>query len=392
MDDGLLNSPPPTSLRGNSLGALPTPDAIATADVEELRSMAVELIAAVREARTSAAHFKLQHNLLAMEAEQAAQRAEIEHQMTRREVEVLQAAEYKQRALQARYSQLPAQPQIEALSKACRALEDERDEAEKRLARAKKLLELQRDKVEMLDEENVLLKKRIRENREHFTRLKSMSPAYNTPRDTFTTPQRKPVPQFPQSAPNHSNIAALLAAGEVLSGESLSVPSTPTRTHASKLKHGHTRGAHSLSSLQTTPLQSRPVTHDGYTDMVPFSAPASQLVMESAERERRDRDSTISISDSEEAGSIHDDVQQSQASSMASEMLRRNPTGSQESLRLSQGAERSSSLLQSKLFGPVKKSTHRKRGASFGESDLKSKKAKVAQNVGLGIVEPWSQR
>ncbi len=370
--------------------ALPTSDAIANAEAEELRTMATDLVAAVREARTSAAHFKLQHNLLSMESEQAAQRAEIEHQMTRREVEVLQAVEYKQRAMSQRNSQPPPQPQVEALTRTCRALEEERNEAEKRLARAKKLVELQKDRSELLEEENHLLKKRIRENREHFTRLKSLSPSYTTPRDAFTTPQRKPVPQFPQSAPNHSNIAALLAAGEVLSGESLSVPSTPTRTHVTKIKHGHTRGAHSLSSLQTTPIQIRPMSHEGYPDsMVPFSAPASQLVVESAERERHDRDSTISISDAEEIAS-DDNVQQSQASSMASEMLRKNP-GSQESLRLSQGAERSSNLLQSKLFGPIKKtSSSKKREASLGEADIKAKKAKVAQAVGLGI-ESWSQ-
>ncbi|KIW64402.1 hypothetical protein PV04_09337 [Phialophora macrospora] len=381
---------PPTTARANVLRALPTPDTIATADVEELRTMTKDLVAAVREARTSAAHFKLQHNLLAMESEEAAQRAEIEHQMTRREVEVLQAAEYKQRTMSQRNSLPPPHPQIESLTRTCKALEEERDEAERRLARAKKLVELQKDRCEQLEEENHLLKKRIRENREHFTRLKSMSPSYTTPRDAFTTPQRKPVPQFPQSAPNVSNIAALLAAGEVLSGESLSVPSTPTRTHTSRLKHGHTRGAHSLSSLQTTPIQTRPITQESYPEsMVPFSAPASQLVIESAERERHDRDSTISISDAEE-GVSDDNIQQSQASSMASEMLRRNP-GSQESLRLSQGAERSSNLLQSKLFGPIKKPGHsKKRGPSSGELDIKAKKAKIAQGVGLGI-ESWSQ-
>ena len=391
LADTLLASPPPTASRGNVLRALPTFNAIATADIGELRAIATELVATVQEARTSAAHFKLQHNLLAMESEQAAQRAEVEHQMTRREVEVLQAAEYKQRTLSLRNSQPPQQTQVEALSRACRALEEERDEAERRLARAKKLVELQKDKCELLEEENHLLKKRIRENREHFTRLKSLSPSYTTPRDVFTTPQRKPIPLFPHTAPSHSNIAALLAAGEVLSGESLSVPSTPTRTtHVSKFKHGHVRGAHSLSSLQTTPIQARPISHEGFPDsMVPFSAPASQLVVESAERERHERDSTISISDAEEAVS-DDNIHQSQASSMASEMLRRNP-GSQESLRLSQGAERSSNLLQTKLFGPVKKVAHsRKRGASVDRDDMKAKKAKIAQGVGLGI-ETWSQ-
>lgn len=388
--DPLLASPPDT-VNANVLRALPTPGAIANADSSDLRTMVEELVATVRDARTSVAHLKLQHSLLAMESEEAAQRAEVEHQMTRREVEVLQAAEHRNRmsaAATSYNSHLASQPQIEALTQTCKTLESERDEAERRLQRAKKLIEIEKDRSELLMEENTLLKKRIRDNREHFSRLKSLSPSYKTPRDTFTTPQRKIVPRYPATAPNHSNIAALLAADQVLNGESLSVPSTPTKTHSSKLKHGHTRGAHSLSSLHTTPNQHRPVRHDGYDTMVPFSAPASQLVIESAERERHDRDSTISISDAEDAGD--DDIQQSQASSLASDMLRINP-GTQESLRLSQSAERSSNLLQSKLFGPVKKSNQsRKREASFEESDIVSKKARLSQGVGLGI-DSWAQ-
>ncbi|KAI1624030.1 hypothetical protein EDD37DRAFT_630020 [Exophiala viscosa] len=384
-----LASPPYTG-RLNVLRALPTPDAIAKADIEEMRNIARELVAAVQEARTSAAHFKLQHSLLAMESEEAAQRAEVESQMTRREIEVLQTVEHRNRAsFSTRNSQPPSQPQIEALTRACRVLEDERDEAEHEVLRIKKSLEIESDRVELLLEENTRLKKRIRDNREHFSRLKSLSPSYNTPRDAFTTPQRKAVPRFAESAPNQNNIAALLAADQIISRESLSVPSTPTKTHTSKLKHGHTRGAHSLSSIHTTPVHQRPNTQDGYPEgMVPFSAPASQLVIESAERERHHRDSTISISDAEEGSD--DNIPQSQASSLASDMLRRNP-GPQESLRLSQNAERTSNLLQSKLFGPVKKSAHsKKRGASFGESDIQTKKAKSSKGVGLGI-ETWSQ-
>ncbi|EXJ84563.1 hypothetical protein A1O3_05232 [Capronia epimyces CBS 606.96] len=388
----VLLASPPTTVRANVLHALPTPDAIAKADIEELRNMAQELVAAVQEARTSAAHFKLQHSLLAMESDEAAQRAEVEHQMTRREVEVLQAAEYRKRtsvSLHHPRSEPSLQPQIEALTRTCQALEDERNETEEQLLRTRKLLEVEKDKCELLQEENDRLKKRIRDNREHFSRLKSLSPSYTTPRDIFTTPQRKAVPRFHESAPNHANIAALLAADQVLSQESASVPSTPTKTHASKFKHGHTRGAHSLSSLLTTSAHRRPVAHEDYPEtMVPLSAPATRFTRESAERERHDRDSTISISDAEDGSD--DNIPQSQASSLASEMLRRNP-GNQESLRLSQNAERSSNLLQTKLFGPIKKSSHlRKRGASFGESDITAKKAKISQGVGLGI-ESWSQ-
>jgi len=380
------------------LSALPTAEAIANASLDGLRIMAQDLVAAVKDARMSAAHFKLQYSLLAMETQEAAERAEVEHQMTRREVEVLQAAEHKHRSssLATRQNSLPpSQPQIEALTKTCKELEDERDEAEQRLQRAKKLIELEKDKAELLVEENMMLKRRIRENREHFSRLKSQSPVYTTPRDAFTTPQRKAIPRYPESAPTHTSIAALLAAGQVLSRESASVPSTPTKSHTSKLKRGHTRAAHSLSSLHTTPARTRPLTSDGFADpSLPFSAPGSQLVNESAERERHDRDSTISISDAEDDVSGDDDgIPQSQASSLATDMLRKNP-GSQESLRLSQGAERSSNLLQTKLFGSVKKhgvdrSRQGKRRGSFQDADIQAKKAKLNEGVGLGI-ESWS--
>ncbi len=358
--------------------------------------MASDLVAAVTDARTSAAHFKLQYSLLAMETHEAAQRAEVEHQMTRREVEVLQAADHRHRvALSATpRSSLPSQqPQVDALARTCQDLEDERDEYAQRLQRAKKLIELEKDKAELLMEENSMLKRRIRENREHFTRLKSHSPIYATPRDAYTTPRRAP-PRFPESASSHQPFAALLAADQVLNGESISVPSTPTKSASSKLKHGHTRGAHSLSSLHTTPVRTRPVTSDGFANTrYPLSAPSSQLVNESAERERHDRDSTISISDAEDGGS-DDDVIQSQASSLATDMLRKNPA-SQESLRLSQGAERSSNLLQTKLFGNVKKPVIGeqrpvKRSGSFGDAEIKAKKAKLHQAVGLGI-KSWTR-
>ena len=358
--------------------------------------MATDLVAAVTDARTSAAHFKLQYNLLAMETQEAAQRAEVEHQMTRREVEVLQAADHRNRAALSatpRNSLPPQQPQIDALTRTCQDLEDERDEYASRLQRAKKLIELEKDKAELVMEENALLKRRIRENREHFTRLKSQSPIYMTPRDPYTTPRRAP-PRFAETSSSHQPFAALLAADQVLNGESISVPSTPTKSQSSKIKHGHTRGAHSLSSLHTTPVRTRPVTSDGFPDTRhPLSAPGSQLVNESAERERHDRDSTISISDAEDAGS-ENDIPQSQASSLATDMLRKNPA-SQESLRLSQSAERSSNLLQTKLFGNVKKPgvekyQSAKRRGSFGDSNVKMKKAKLHEGVGLGI-EAWNR-
>jgi hypothetical protein len=364
--------------------------------LSQLKDMAQDLLNAVKEARTTAAHFKLQYSLLDMETREAAQRAEIEHQMTRKEMEVLHAVEQRHRAaltLAARNSVPPPNAQIQSLTQTCKALEEKRDEAEKRLERAKRVIELEKDKSELLAEENELLKRRIRENREHFTRFKSQSPNWSTPRDLFATPHRRTQQRFPESTPSHQPFAALLAADQVLNGAegSLSVPSTPTKSTVSKMKHGHTRGAHSLSSLHTTPARTRPVTSDGFGETrYPMSAPAPPFG-ESAERDRHERDSTISVSDDD--GSVSDDeIQQSQASSLATDMLRKNP-GSQESLRLSQGAERSSNLLQSKLFGNVRKPavdgvTGKRRG-SFDEDAIRAKKARLANGVGLGIKE-WN--
>lgn len=391
----LLLASPPATIKFNAGVALPTPDAVATATMEQLRDMAKDLVSAVKEARTAAAHFKLQYSLLDMEAQESSQRAEIEHQMTKKEVEVLQAAEQRHRAalsVAARTSAPPQSVQIDALTQTCKSLEEERDEAERRLERAKRLIELEKDRSELLAEENLLLKKRIRENREHFTRFKSQSPKLSTPRDLYTTPHRRAPPPFPESTSSHQPFAALLAADQVLSGESLSVPSTPTKSQTTKVKLGHTRGAQSLSSIHTTPIRARPVTAEGIThNTYPSSAPASQYIGVE-EPGRHDRDSTISVSDAEDRFS-DDEIEPSQASSMAADMLRKIP-GSQESLRLSQGAERSSNVLQSKLFGKIKKPTaisqaSIKRRGSFDDV-ASGKKARFDQGVGLGI-DSWNR-
>jgi hypothetical protein len=119
-------------------------------------------------------------------------------------------------------------------------------------------------------------------------------------------------------------------------------------------------------------------------------------VTESAERDRHDRDSTISVSDAGDNPS-DDDVPQSQASSLATDMLRKNPA-SQESLRLSNSAERSSNLLQTKLFGNVTKpsgdrypqSSLKRRGSANDNNDIKAKKARLHEGVGLGI-NSWNR-
>ncbi|KAL9108136.1 MAG: hypothetical protein Q9227_007113 [Pyrenula ochraceoflavens] len=401
---GMPDSPPPTIKIGQADG-LPTDDHINGLDDNESKQVAKELRAALSEERTRNAHLQLQHNLLSIETRESAQKAEIEHQMMQREVEVLQAAHVRQKAIAASHRNMQAGPlaQNEALLARVDFLEKELEAMNRKLLRAMKVLEEREDRLQDADEEIARLKKRIRDNRDHFNRMRMQSPIQFSPRTEYATPQRKVPPQFSSSARsqggNSDAFAYLLAADQVLSQEPASVPSTPTKTSSSKGRHGHLRGAQSLSSLQTTP-QSRPVTSDhGFSTpqnrapidpRIAYSAPVSQVVKESMERSRRDRDSTISVSDSEEEAVTDEDVPPSSASDLATSMLRRNP-GSQEERTPASQTEKSSNLLQSKLFGNIRKpgsdrpELDKKRVASGGEDRVAVKKARIREGVGLGI-------
>jgi len=392
LGDFLPASPPPT-VRPSVIRTLPSREYITKATLEELRLTSQDLVLALGEARMSAAHYQLQYNLLSIESQESAQRAEVEHQMTRREVEVLQAAEHRNRTSKPAIPRTSpsTQTQLQNLTRMCVDLEAERLKLERRLNRAKDLLESESDRADLLFEENLRLKTRIRENREHYSRLKSQSPFPATPRNEFSTPSRRTAPRFPDSTRSHAPFAALLAADQVLNGEVASVPSTPSKVHDSKASRGHTRGAHSLSSLQSTPARSRTTIADTPFYSVPpapYSAPATQAHIDPDEADRNARDSTISITDNEEA-ITDEDIPQSQASSLATNMLRRNPGSQENSFTV---AERSSNLLQAKLFGAVQKAGidrsvgQGKRKASVGDVDVTAtKKKKLNEGIGLGI-------
>lgn len=383
---------------------LPSVQDIDDADEERLRAMAKDLLNVAQESRMTAAHFKLQHSLLSITSSEAVKRAEVEHQLARREVEILQSTEYRNRHGQAALNTPQASPnnQLDAALKRNKDLENTNATLERRLRRAKKLIEDEKDKFELLSEENSLLKKRIRDNRDHFTRMFDNRSLSSSPRAEFQTPKHKNSPRYPDSARSHVSkvngqdpFAALLAADQVLNGETASVPSTPTRIKAPKQKqyHGHTRGTHSLSSLPATPSRTgqayndnrfvTPISKRHGNSQLSYSSPASRTIQEEdVDHDRHDRDSTISASDVEEAVT-DDDVPASQASSLATSMLRRFPGSSQEEVPVPANIGKSSTLLQSKIFGQVKKPgvdrsiEHLKRKVSYSHDANSAKKMRV---------------
>ena len=365
---------------------LPTADEIDSANEMRLRTMAKDLLGVTQEARMSALHFKLQNSLLSFASNEAVKRAEVEHQLARREVEILQSPEYRNRRRPSETKPVESLPavELELAFQKNRELERANVILDRRLRRAKKLIEQERERSDLLAEENSLLKKRIRDNREHFSRMIELGSMSPSPRTEFQTPQRMQVPHFMHSphvsrGESHDPFAALLAADKVLNRESAGIASTPYRHRAQRRHSNGQPHENSMASYPMTPNRSRAIHRESQ-----YLTP-----VRNSNDDRHDRDSTISASDVEEAET---DVEAppSQASSHATTMLRHNPRGHQE-VRGMAKAPKSSTLLQTKLFGQVRKagveppSHNLKRKSSIEEDDAPLKKSKMAERVGLGI-------
>ena len=392
-------------------GQFPTLEDVSGIPDSQCRDIVQELIPALGETRMALAHSKLQLNLLSIESVEAAQRAEAEHDLTRREVEVLQAGSP---VLRNRASLYPdprsplaqVQRHLESSIKQGRGLEVENYQLQRRLKQAKKVIKHLDAKNTQLTEDNALLRDRIKQNRDHFNEIRSFAhqTTGNGSRPSTQSPQRnRNIPANSSRQRKQNPLDALLIADQLLSGEALSVPATPTPHRAARHNASHIRGTHSMSSLPTTPSRSRPATADQalrtpLNQIVPaplpsYSAPAKQLGQLPSSRRREDRESTISVTDDE--AMTDEDVPASQASQAASSMLRRFPGPS------SQGSPRMGTqerLVQAKLLGKLSKpygygertEMFREEEGSDGETEGRTRK-KVRldsggrEEVGLGI-------
>ncbi|KAL8731987.1 MAG: hypothetical protein Q9181_004124 [Wetmoreana brouardii] len=430
--ESTLASPPPTCKlgppisQGRLFGEVPTLEAVEQLSEDQVRTLVAELLPALSEARMSAAHSKLQHNLLSIESSEAARRAEVEREMTLREVQVLQESPRVFGHLLSPHSpQASTQRHLDLALKKCQQLQHANEMLERRMHSARKLIRNLSGKNEDLLEDNRLLRQRIKQNRDHLNAMRSSGAisVNGTPLTDIATPVHHRTPKTLATArtaptintPSGSQDAfdALLFAGQVLNNEANSVPSTPTRTKVRKVgQANHIRGAHSLSSLPSTPNRSRPITADNAL-LTPtpqrisnlhasLSVPGThQTYQDPSPPRREDRDSTISASEDE--GKY---VPASQASQRATEMLRRSAMNSTDnSPRSSQKQKASESMRlehsQSKIVGHVKKPRADgieridKRvgsGSVYEDIGRGPKKAKMGngarESVGLGI-ERW---
>ncbi|KAF8867416.1 hypothetical protein BDZ45DRAFT_609767 [Acephala macrosclerotiorum] len=424
---GILSSPPPTVVNGTKRDAPSTApttrltaDEIDNATKEELKEIVRKVIAennkldaSASEARMSAAHYKLQHRLLTIESEEALKRMEVEHDITRREVEVLQGT--GRESTNVEYTQ--------KLKAYCKSLEEEIYASHRRLDRAKRLIEEKDDQIADAREEIARLHERIRQNREHINVLRSPGgPLHVSTPKTPATPHQyhRGTPRYTPSShrqvrypvqDNQERFNALLMAGSIIQNqENNSAPSTPIAAHRPdpRTPNRHNRGVQSLSSFPTTAGSGRPMTGNTLLPAAELSQGADARInvlaqnalhqlSQSQPRRRKSRDSTISASDHEEI--VHatqtsyredsEEVQESQASQSATEMLRADP---RESFEVA--ASRTHTPIpadkpkthQSKLFAPVSKSGAEKRKRDEDYGGLINKKARSdAEAIGLGI-------
>lgn len=426
-----LGSTPPTQAWGNLIfssglfGEVPTLEAIQDYTEEQLRGLVADLVPALSEARMAAAHSKLQYNLLSIENAESMKRAEVEHEMTRREVQVLKESVTTQPGgFKIRASPIAPHPgtqrNLDLALKHCRELQNDKGFLEQRLRRAKKLILRLDGKNTELTEEIQLLRGRIKQNRDRFNAMRSSGAisVTGTPSSEFGTPLPRATPRTPSTARTPLGLRthtgsqdafdALLFAGQVLNEETNSVPSTPSQSRTKKPRSSHIRGAHSLSSLPATPDRSRPITadtrkftpvsRDGRESRPDLSAKHAEMDFEGDRP--HERDSTISASENEDEAYTDVDVPASQASQRATNMLRLMPSGRNQAATSSSSSKHlpaSRKLSQSKLTGPLKKdgtdtSEHRRRGRDVKPSDEISrahKKVKVSDErtdqIGLGI-------
>ncbi|KAM3509517.1 hypothetical protein MY11210_006288 [Beauveria gryllotalpidicola] len=357
-------SPPATILntlrdRGmSSTFAAPSSEDIRDATADQLRSMLHTCIAENNKLKMETAHHKLQFNLASLQADEQSKRDAVEHDMVRREVDVLSMAEHSRQAkrdfgsasdaLMSKYSNLKIS--YDAALEEIKSLNS-------RIRVAKKVIQQKEDKAAGISEERDMLLQRIRENREHLHMLCGPGGIFHgalTPRQASHSSQSHQAGQAHASENEHG--LSMLYKAMSQGNHNNSAPSTPAQPPRSTPHQSrkHSRNAQSMSSLPTTPVNQPRGPHAGLlpsADLVPRTEPRTMYTQQYFEpitpdrrHRRKSRESTISAEESDEVArrapsvrtsvSMHSQrgdhvheqqVFDSQASQAASDLLRRHP-------------------------------------------------------------------
>jgi hypothetical protein len=410
-----ISTPPPTLSQESMVRPISgfahamTGEQIASAPADDLRLKVAELQAAYRDAQMSAAHHRLQYQMLAQESAAAIERMAVEARMVQFENEVIH--EQARATITAPILPSPMQDgtipvQKDLYQRMCRDIQQIHQlsetnrflEAEHRMQ--EKLIFRQDNEIAGLTDKVLMLRDRIREHRDHQTRLRG---------ETFggylasAPPSLLGTPRRPQMTSHEQPFAALLHASAMAREEV-----GASKPAASRLmsKKGHSRNTQSLSSLPATPNRAHkqplqtPQANPLFRAM-PSTAPVPRLSnlrpefysqkKPSLKRMQDDlgSDGTVSASDNEaddqdseaETEILEpDQINESRASFSAARMLRADAGPTSQPAEHDFGPAKGS-LRQGRLFGAVKKSNT----SRAGEDEPPAKKPRTIQGIGLGI-------
>ncbi|CAG7916971.1 unnamed protein product [Penicillium olsonii] len=308
---------------------LPTVEQIDTANETELRIIAKDLLTVARDSRMSALHFKLQNSLVSFASNEAVKRAEVEQHLAKREVEIIQSEEYRTRS---RPAELVTPKQFKSPST------------------SDYLSAVQRSQE--LEEQNRLLDRRLRNAKRAIDDATSHSNDLQEQNDMLKQ----------RIGDNRRHFTQIFSYGTMSPGTQHEIHNMCHGEHtdglaallyADKLTNQtHAYGAASATSVPVTPNQPKNE----------YLTPAGNQA-----DDHYDSDSTVSLSTSE-----------------APEQRMSSPQ------QMRSTAPKSSTLLQTKLFGQVQKPgverlRPTKRKAETEDTGSHSKKTRTGHGIGLGI-------
>ncbi|QIW94925.1 hypothetical protein AMS68_000443 [Peltaster fructicola] len=387
-----ISTPPPTvdtaiqSKYGAALAASMTSEQLATSNAEDLRIAVTDLQAAYQEAKMSAAHYKLQYQMLAQESAAAIERMAVEARMAQHENDIIQMAEQAKSAatpVQTHTIQdgmIPVQKdlyqkmclEIQHLNRLVDALHSDNQ-------RQGRVIIGQENEIESLSDRVSLMRDRIRSNRDHARRQSAPSHNDYTPR-SYATPHRAGQDQF----------AALLQASEIASQEAnprskkaaKNVTMTPQRYKQPQQYATPSRppvyAIPATAPMPRTEVFQSPTAYaqtpvpKAQSRKAPLPPPPPPRSEETVSNSDRDVDSEAETDILEPDGN----VAESQASRAASLMLRTSQEGSFHGVPPAQPPK----MKQTRLFGAV-----RKPNTESHDDGRPSKRPRTAGGIGLGI-------
>lgn len=201
------------------------------AQPDELRAIIARLMPLLQEARSDAAHHKLQYHMLAIETTEAMERIQVEMDMAQRETDLLKANDpVESRITRADHHADSSIRRVHAdiwdsMVKETQSLKSQNAQLEQLVSQHKRMVVQQESEIATLNDRITLYRERLRENRAHLNRYRRTAGFPDSPRKSQSV-QSSPWTTREQDQPP---FAALLHASDLMSVRSPTTPRTPTR-------------------------------------------------------------------------------------------------------------------------------------------------------------------